>query len=192
MMSDEKNPMVEEVAEEVDAPVETTPVEITTVADGPTDQVVNDAADAVDAMVTAPTDSEADGATEAEAVETPTAEAAVVEETALSADSVPPSTPPASTPHEEVTLGPREYTPAYESGGRSRRTSIDVRLEEVNYKNIPLLSRFLDPRGRILSRRKTRVSAKAQRRVVNSIKLARHLALLPYTAEQSRIVRKRR
>ena len=50
----------------------------------------------------------------------------------------------------------------------------------------------LDRRGRILSRRKTRVSARVQRRIVTAIKRARHLALLPYTADQTRIVRRRR
>jgi small subunit ribosomal protein S18 len=67
-----------------------------------------------------------------------------------------------------------------------------VRLEDVSFRNVELLARFIDGRGRILSRRKTRVSAKIQRRVVRAIKQARHLALLPYTADQSRIVRKRR
>jgi small subunit ribosomal protein S18 len=98
----------------------------------------------------------------------------------------------ATGPAPTQTAGPKEYTPEYEVGGRSRRIHIEVRLDEVNYKNVALLGRFLDPRGRILSRRKTRVSAKAQRRVVNAIKLARHVALLPYTAEQTRIVRRRR
>ncbi|HQY94051.1 30S ribosomal protein S18 [Caldilinea sp.] len=68
----------------------------------------------------------------------------------------------------------------------------DVRYGEIEYKNISLLSRFLDRRGRILSRRKTRVSAKVQRKIVREIKRARHLALLPYTADQTRIVRKRK
>jgi small subunit ribosomal protein S18 len=57
---------------------------------------------------------------------------------------------------------------------------------------VPVLQRFIDPRGRILSRRKTRVSAKMQRKIVKAIKHARHMALLPYTADQTRIVRKRR
>jgi ribosomal protein S18 len=42
-----------------------------------------------------------------------------------------------------------------------------------------------------LSRRKTRVSAKIQRAAAREIKRARHLALLPYTADQTRITRKR-
>ena len=79
-----------------------------------------------------------------------------------------------------------------ERGGRGRRIGSDGRIDEIDYKNVPLLSRFLDRRGRILSRRKTKVPAKVQRRIVTEIKRARHLALLPYTADQTRIVRKRR
>lgn len=88
----------------------------------------------------------------------------------------------------DVVEGPAEYVQR-EKSGRGRRIGGDVRPEDVDYKNIPLLSRFLDRRGRILSRRKTRVSAKVQRRIVTAIKRARHLALLPYTADQTRIVR---
>jgi small subunit ribosomal protein S18 len=87
--------------------------------------------------------------------------------------------------------GPAEYVQR-EKSGRGRRIGGDVRPDDVDYKNIPLLSRFLDRRGRILSRRKTRVSAKVQRRIVQAIKRARHLALLPYTADQTRIVRSKR
>jgi small subunit ribosomal protein S18 len=90
-----------------------------------------------------------------------------------------------------VVEGPAEYVQR-EKSGRGRRIGGDVRPEDVDYKNIPLLSRFLDRRGRILSRRKTRVSAKVQRRIVQAIKRARHLALLPYTADQTRIVRSKR
>jgi small subunit ribosomal protein S18 len=93
---------------------------------------------------------------------------------------------------DEATVeGPAEYVQR-EKSGRGRRIGGEVRPEDVDYKNIPLLSRFLDRRGRILSRRKTRVSAKVQRRIVQAIKRARHLALLPYTADQTRIVRSKR
>lgn len=85
---------------------------------------------------------------------------------------------------------PVEFSP--DSVGRPRRIGSNIRIDEIDYKNIPMLTRFIDGRGRILSRRKTRVSAKVQRRIVTAIKRARHLALLPYTADQSRIVRKRR
>lgn len=85
---------------------------------------------------------------------------------------------------------PVEFSP--DSVSRPRRIGSNIRLNDIDYKNITMLTRFIDGRGRILSRRKTRVSAKVQRRIVTAIKRARHLALLPYTADQSRIVRKRR
>jgi len=92
---------------------------------------------------------------------------------------------------EESFRAPDQYVER-EGSGRPRRIGSDVRYGEIEYKNISLLSRFLDRRGRILSRRKTRVSAKVQRKIVREIKRARHLALLPYTADQTRIVRKRK
>ncbi|MEZ4734302.1 MAG: 30S ribosomal protein S18 [Caldilineaceae bacterium] len=85
---------------------------------------------------------------------------------------------------------PVEFSP--DSVGRPRRIGSNIKINDIDYKNITMLTRFIDGRGRILSRRKTRVSAKVQRRIVTAIKRARHLALLPYTADQSRIVRKRR
>jgi small subunit ribosomal protein S18 len=92
---------------------------------------------------------------------------------------------------DERFTAPAQYVER-EGSGRPRRIGSDVRYDEIDYKNIGLLSRFLDRRGRILSRRKTRVSAKVQRKIVREIKRARELALLPYTADQTRIVRKRK
>ncbi len=86
--------------------------------------------------------------------------------------------------------GPNAYAPR-EKRGRFQRIGRDIKMEDINYKNVVVLSKFLDPRGRILSRRKTRVSAKIQRAAAREIKRARHLALLPYTADQTRITRKR-
>lgn len=55
------------------------------------------------------------------------------------------------------------------------------RQEEVHdYKDPARLKRFLTERGKILPRRITGLSAKQQRRVALAIKMARHLALLPY------------
>jgi small subunit ribosomal protein S18 len=91
---------------------------------------------------------------------------------------------------EDGFSAPEEYVEREK--GERRRVGSDVKVEDINYKNVPLLSRFLDRRGRIMSRRKTRVSAKMQRRIVREVKRARHLALLPYTADQTRQVRRRR
>ncbi len=69
---------------------------------------------------------------------------------------------------------------------RPRHVATDVPLEQIHYKNIEILSQFVDRQGRILSRRKTRVSAKKQRRLKTAIKQARHLAMLPYTPSHIR------
>lgn len=91
---------------------------------------------------------------------------------------------------DEEVGGPAEY--AASEGGRTGRGGGNLRADDIDYKNVTQLSRFLDRRGRILSRRKTRVNAKTQRKIAIAVKRARHLALLPYTADQTRIVRKRR
>jgi small subunit ribosomal protein S18 len=53
----------------------------------------------------------------------------------------------------------------------------------LDYRDVRILERFLNDRGKILPNRITGVTAKAQRRLEESIKHARHLALLPFVAE---------
>ena len=127
----------------------------------------------------------AEAATEAVEPAANAAPAPAVSPSTTSKETAPP--PPTQT----VVSGPQEFSGEYQ-GGRSRRIGNDVRYDDISYKNVNLLVRFMDQRGRILSRRKTRVSAKVQRRIVKAIKIARHLALLPFTSDQTRIVRKRR
>ncbi len=124
----------------------------------------------------------------APAAAAPAAAAPAAPATAPAAPDAGDAPPPAPAPERR---GPAAYQES-EGSGRHTRIGSGVKPGDVSYKNIPLLSRFLDRRGRILSRRKTRVTAKVQRRVAQAIKRARHLALLPYTADQTRIVRKRR
>ena len=50
----------------------------------------------------------------------------------------------------------------------------------IDYKDVELLKRFISPRGKILPRRITGVSAKYQRKLTRAIKRARSIALLPY------------
>jgi len=49
---------------------------------------------------------------------------------------------------------------------------------DIDYKNFTLLQKFLNERGKIIPRRISGVTAKEQRQLTISIKLARHLALL--------------
>ena len=72
-------------------------------------------------------------------------------------------------------------------GGFKRRKKVDFiaanKIEVVDYKDTELLKRFISERGKILPRRVTVTSAKNQRKVVNAIKRARVMALLPFVAE---------
>jgi small subunit ribosomal protein S18 len=61
------------------------------------------------------------------------------------------------------------------------------KVEDITYRNIDLLRRYLSDRGKIEPRRKTGTCAKHQRRLTIALKHARHLALLPYTAEHIRL-----
>ena len=52
----------------------------------------------------------------------------------------------------------------------------------IDYKNVDLLKKFLNPHARIVSKKRTGISAKHQRIIANAIKRARFLGLLPYVA----------
>ncbi|MGF1534661.1 MAG: 30S ribosomal protein S18 [Bernardetiaceae bacterium] len=62
---------------------------------------------------------------------------------------------------------------------RFRRAGIKF----IDYKDPDFLMKFIDDQGRILPRRVTGTSQKYQRRLTQAIKRARHIALLPYTAD---------
>lgn len=55
---------------------------------------------------------------------------------------------------------------------------------EPSYKDPETLKKFLTPRGKVLPRDKSGLSAKSQRKLTKQIKHARYLALLPYTSYQ--------
>lgn len=53
----------------------------------------------------------------------------------------------------------------------------------INYKEPKLLRQYITERGKIIPRRISGNTAKTQRRLALAIKRARHLALLPYLAQ---------
>ena len=57
------------------------------------------------------------------------------------------------------------------------------KVENIDYKDIARLRRHMSERGKILHRRVTGTCARHQRELTVAIKRARHLALLPYTAD---------
>ncbi|MDE0197647.1 MAG: 30S ribosomal protein S18 [Caldilineaceae bacterium] len=153
---------------------------------------------------------ETDGESESEAIAEPEAEAATEPESEAVAEpeveAVAEPSAVASVESDADSGRERQETPTFNRvdgpaifnrarQGNQRRNprhvGNDVRIDEIDYKNIQVLSRFVDNYGRIHNRRKTRVTAKMQRKVTRAIKRARHLALMPYTGEHIRITGRR-
>lgn len=61
------------------------------------------------------------------------------------------------------------------------------RIDVIDYKDIGRIRRYLSDRAKIQARRKTGVCAGHQRELSTAIKRARHLALLPFTPNRSRM-----
>ena len=73
-----------------------------------------------------------------------------------------------------------------ERGRRSRRRVCSFcvdKVEHIDYKDTARLRRYISERGKIMPRRISGNCAKHQRQVTVAIKRARHVALLPLTAE---------
>ena len=64
-----------------------------------------------------------------------------------------------------------------------KKTSVLVieDVEYIDYKDVDLLQRFMSDRAKIRNRRVTGNDMQQQREVANAIKLAREMALLPYS-----------
>ncbi|MBI2047940.1 MAG: 30S ribosomal protein S18 [Parcubacteria group bacterium] len=56
-------------------------------------------------------------------------------------------------------------------------------FKHVDYKDVEMLKKFLNPHGRILSKRKTNMSSRNQRKIAQAVKQARYMGLLPYVAK---------
>jgi small subunit ribosomal protein S18 len=61
------------------------------------------------------------------------------------------------------------------------------KIAVIDYKDAARLRRYLSERAKIEPRRKTGTCAAHQRALATAIKRARHVALLPFTAEHMRI-----
>ncbi len=55
-------------------------------------------------------------------------------------------------------------------------------IKYIDYKDVDLLKKFLNPHARVMSRRRTGVSAKNQRLLANAVKRARFMGLLPFVS----------
>ena len=56
-------------------------------------------------------------------------------------------------------------------------------IEYIDYKDVDTLKQYVNETGKLLPRRMTGVSAKYQRQLTTAVKRARHVALLPFVAD---------
>jgi len=55
-------------------------------------------------------------------------------------------------------------------------------IKYIDYKDVELLRKFLNPHARIISRKRTGITAKHQRNLATAIKRARFMGLLPFVS----------
>ena len=81
----------------------------------------------------------------------------------------------------------RSERPERRGGPRKGRRKVCAfcvdKIQEIDYKDVPRIRRYLSDRGKIVPRRVTGTCARHQRQLTTAIKRARHLALLPYVSE---------
>ncbi|MFZ2151942.1 MAG: 30S ribosomal protein S18 [Minisyncoccia bacterium] len=56
-------------------------------------------------------------------------------------------------------------------------------IKHIDYKDVEIIKKFLNPNARMLSRRKSGLTAKNQRVLATAVKRARFMGLLPYVAQ---------
>lgn len=78
------------------------------------------------------------------------------------------------------------YRPRQRDTRRRKKRNPIKGIDYIDYTNIKFLQRFLNDQGKILPRRITGVTAKQQRSITQAVKYARHIALLPFVAEDMR------
>lgn len=67
--------------------------------------------------------------------------------------------------------------------GRPRKYT-RINVEQIDYKDLATLRRFMSDRGKMRSRRVTGLSRRHQQQLALGVRRARELALLPYVGER--------
>jgi len=67
-----------------------------------------------------------------------------------------------------------------------RKKSQNLNINNIDYKDVKTLQRFLTSQYKVGSNKRTGLSKQNQRKIAKAVKLARQMALLPYSREQKR------
>ncbi len=55
-----------------------------------------------------------------------------------------------------------------------------IELNQIDFRNVALLCKYINQNGRVMTRRFNKTRAIEQRRIEQAIKRARYMALMPY------------
>lgn len=55
-------------------------------------------------------------------------------------------------------------------------------IKVIDYKDVDILKKFLNPHGRIMAKKRTGVCSKSQRQLALAVKHARFMGLLPFVS----------
>jgi small subunit ribosomal protein S18 len=77
----------------------------------------------------------------------------------------------------------RKRLPPLTAGRRKSCFFCKSKVDEIDYKNVGELRRYISEKGKIRSRRISGACRRHQRQVAVAVKRAREMALLPYVAE---------
>jgi len=80
----------------------------------------------------------------------------------------------------------RNVTPASQHREKGKCEFSEAGIEYIDFKNTDQLQRYLNDQGKMLPRRITGACAKHQRQLTRAIKRARHMALIPFVADNLR------
>lgn len=118
---------------------------------------------------------------------------ATTETTTTEASAAPAassSTESQQTPEQKAAAADQPTITRTAAPGANRRRTrcpfVAAGIEYIDYKDIDTLERYINEQGKLLPRRLTGVSAKFQRQLTIAVKRARHVALLPFVAENVR------
>jgi small subunit ribosomal protein S18 len=93
----------------------------------------------------------------------------------------------------EIASGSQMARQRGESPPRRRRGPSDrfrprkytrINVEEIDYKDLAILRRFISDKGKLRSRRVTGLSRQHQKQLALAVRRAREIALLPYVGER--------
>lgn len=64
---------------------------------------------------------------------------------------------------------------------RKKKKMSNLDSKFINYKNVELLGKYITETGKIVPGRVSGVTSSQQRKITKAIKIARYMALIPYT-----------